>query len=176
MKPNNKQLISDEINTYKKAGLFKNPSKKLLKILDLTTSESILVNLKVIPFRAILKNNKEEPTATNFILTTENIIFINNGWVMKYNETVTYNEIQEILVTKKVLHKAEVPVIIIKTGNDTYEIFFFEISLKRKFKKINGIIDCIRKRNPSINISIDLKEESYFKEIKEILSTEIKFN
>jgi hypothetical protein len=168
--------MTDEIDTYKKAGLFKNPSKKLLKILDLTSSESILINLKVVPFRAILKNNKEEPTASNIILTTGKLIFVSNGWVMKYNETVSYNEIQDILVTKKELHKAEVPVIIIKTENDTYEIFFFEISLKRIFKKINGIIDCIRKRNPNIDIRIDLKEESYFKEIKEIFSTEIKFN
>ena len=60
MKPINKQLNSDEIDAYKKAGLYKKPTKRVLSFLDLIQDEEVLINLKLSPAREIFINGVKE--------------------------------------------------------------------------------------------------------------------
>lgn len=159
-----------EIESYKNIGLFTKPKKQLLDFLILQQDEEILINLRLIPSRSIFKNDIRERYAQRLILTTERIIFIiNKGYILK--EFFPYTQITDILVTKRWYISGDHPVIVIKTANDTYEVLF--LSLFSYKKKIQGIVDCIKKRNPKINVEIDSKYEE--NHLKEILFTKIKF-
>jgi hypothetical protein len=60
---------------------------------------------------------------------------------------------------------------VITTDKSRYEILFSTLFPYRK--KIHEIINCIKRRNPVINVKIDSKyEENYF---KEVFFTKIKF-
>lgn len=162
--------ITEEIEKYKKIGLFKKPGNQLLNFLDFKKDELVLINIKLFPFKSIFINNVSERFAKHLILTTEKLYFVlNRGWILK--EFFPYSEITNILVTKKWYISGEIPVIIIKTMKNTYEILFATpFSYK---KKIGGIVDCIKRRNSKINVEINSKyEENFF---KEILFTKIKF-
>ncbi len=163
--------INKEKEIYRKIGLYQKPAKKLLDLLDLEDHETILINLRVIPFMGIYKNGEREVTANHLILTTERIIFVNQGWVMKYNESVSYYEIRNILATIKWLISADVPVMIIKTTDNSYEIFFLGVFFKKKYNRINGIIECVKKRNPDVEIQMDLRPYTF---TKDVLLTEVK--
>jgi len=162
--------IAIEIENYKKIGLFKKPKDRDLNFLDLRNDEKVLINLRLFPFKSIFINNIKERYAKRLILTTKRIIFIiNRGYIFK--EFFPYNDITDLLITKKWYISGDFPVIIIKTVSDTYEILFATLFPYRK--KIHGIIDCIKKRNPKIDMKIDSKyEENFF---KEVLFTKIKF-
>ena len=166
--------LEKEREKYQNIGLFKKPSKKLIFSLDLMDNEIILINLKVFPTLGIHKNEKREPTAKNLILTNKRIIFFSLGWVMKFNESISYDEIVQISVNKKWLISADFPVIIIKTETNAYQIFLLGLSFKKKLRKIDGIINCIKIRNPNIDIQMEItREEDNF--VKEVLDTEVKF-
>jgi hypothetical protein len=168
----NKEMIINEIENYKKAGLFKRPKKKLLDLLDLKYDEEVLINLSLIPSRSILKNNVRERYAKCLVLTTERIFIINRGWIIK--EVISFDKITNVLVTRKWLISADLPVIIIKTVNNSYEIYFHSIFSYKK--KIKGIIACIKNRNFNINIEIDLRySDDIISFIKDSLFTKIKF-
>lgn len=157
-----------EIERNKRIRLFKRPNK--FDLLNLTRDEEILINLRLFPLKSIFINNIKERYAKRLILTTERIIFIiNRGYIFK--EFFPYNDITDLLITKKWYISGEIPVIIIKTVSNTYEILFATPFSYRK--KIQGIIDCIKKRNPRINVEIDSKYEEKF--FKEILFSKIKF-
>jgi hypothetical protein len=160
-----------EIEKYKKISLFKKKSKnQLLNFLDLRGDEKVLINIRLFPLRSIFINNIREQYAKRLILTTERIIFlIDRGYIFK--EFFPYNEITDLLITKKWNISGDFPVIIIKTTNNIYEVLFATLFPYRK--KIQEIVDCIKKKNPKIHLEIDPKyEENY---LKEILFTKIKF-
>jgi hypothetical protein len=165
-----KNDIVQEIENYKKIGLFKKPKKQLINFLDLREDEKILINLRLFPLKSIFINNVRERYAKRLILTTERIIFIiDRGYLFK--EFFPYSEITETLVTRKWYTSGEIPVVIIKTVNNNYEILFATpFSYK---KKIGGIVNCIKRMNPGINIEITPKYEENF--LKEVLFTKIKF-
>jgi hypothetical protein len=165
----NKEAILMEVENYKKVGLFKVPKKKLLDLLALGVNEEVLINLRIFPGRSIFRDNIRERYAKCLVLTTERIFIINRGWIIK--EAISFDKIKEVLVTRKWQISSDVPVIIIKTINSVYDIYFYSIFFYKK--KIWGIVDCIKKRNSKINVEIDSKyEENY---LKEILFTKIKF-
>ncbi len=157
-----------EIDKYRKAGLYKKPKKQLLNLLGLKRNKEILINFRIFPSRSIFKNDIRERHAKYLVLTTERIFIVNRGWIIK--EVISFDEITDVLVMRKWQISTDVPVIIIKTINDSYEIFFY--GFFSKIKKIKGIIDCIKERNPNINLEIDLKEDS---SIRDTLFTKIKF-
>jgi hypothetical protein len=88
-----------EAEKYKKIGSFKNFAKKLSYLLDLRKNEDVLINLRVAPSRSILKNNVRERYAKRFVITNERIFIINRGWIL--GESILFNEITDVLVTKK---------------------------------------------------------------------------
>jgi len=143
-----------EIEKYKKIGLFKKPKNQLLNFLDLTPDEKVLINLRLFPLKNIFINNIRESYAKRLILTTKRIIFIlNRGYLFK--EFFQYETITDILITTKSLTINDYPVIVIKTASNTYEILFTKIFPYDK--KIKGIVDCIKNRNPNISVKIDSK-------------------
>ena len=146
--------IATEIETNKKIGLFKKPKNKLLNFLDLTPNEKVLINLRLFPLKNIFINNVKEPYAKRLILTTKRIIFIlNRGYIFK--EFFQYETITDILITTKLVISNDYPVIMIKTSSNIYEILFTKIFPYDG--KIKGIVDCIKNRNPNINVEIDSK-------------------
>lgn len=150
MKINESETI--EVEKYRKIGLFKKPKKSLLHLLDLNHNEEILINLRLFPLRSIFINNIKEGYAMRLVLTTERIIFIlNRGWILK--EFITYDSINEILLTRKRINSSTFPEVMIKTSTNTYEILFTTLFPYRD--KINGIVDCMKNRNPNINAGID---------------------
>jgi len=165
-----KEDIAIETKKYKKIGLFKKPKNRLLSLLDLKHSEEVLINLRLFPFRSIFKNDIKERYAKRLVLTTERIIIvIKRNWILKYS--LPYYEVTDIFITKEWYISGDFPVINIKTANDTYKILFTTLFPYRK--KIQAIVDCIKKRNPKINVEIDSKYTENFR--REILFTKIKF-
>jgi len=162
--------IIAEIERNKELGLFSKPKKTLLDFLILPRDEEILINMRLFPLKNVFKNDIRERYAKRLILTTTRVIFVlNKGYILK--ESFLYSQITGILITKKWYISSDHPVIIIQTENDKYEILF--VPLFSHKKKIQGIVECIRKRNPKLNIEIDPKYEEHF--LKDILFTKIKF-
>lgn len=168
----NKEIRPTEIENYKKAKLFKRPKKKLLDLLNLGGDEEVLINLRIFPFRSLLINNVRERYAKCLILTTKRIFIINRGWII--NEVISFDEIKDVLVMRKWLISVEAPVIIIKTINSAYEIYFHSMFSYKK--KIEGIVDCIKNRNFNINVKIDPKYgDDVISFMKDSLFAKIKF-
>lgn len=146
--------VAPEIEKYKKIGLFKKPKNQLLNFLALTTHEEVLINLRLFPIIGIFINNIREPYAKRLILTTNRIIFIlNRGYLFK--EFFQYETISDILITTKLVSAKDYPVIMIKTLGNTYEILFTKIFPYDR--RIKGIVDCIKNRNPNISVEINSK-------------------
>jgi hypothetical protein len=157
-----------EIKYYKKIGLFKMPDNSILNLLRLKNNEKILINLKIFPFRSIFKNDIRERHAQFLILTNDRILIIRKD--ISISDIILFDDLTNLIISKKWLMTADLPVISIKTSTDLFDIYFYKIAPYKK--KIEGIISCIQQRNPKISIENNLKEDNL---IKNILFSKIKF-
>lgn len=153
--------IKKEIDKNTKLGLLKKPSGKILKSLRLEVDENILVNIKIFPNRSFFKNGVRE-VGGNFVMTTKRIVFIGfsflgGGW--RFKEIIHYDQLSDIRVEMKQLVTKKEPVIVFKTIDNVYELYFKSLLPFRN--KINGIIDCLRKNNASVPITIDLPDNQH---------------
>ena len=147
--------INNEIENYNKVGLYRKPSKKIVDILNLSVGESVLINLKIFPFRTFFKDGNRD-IANNLILTSQGIYFLDysffgSGWRMR--KVISYGQIINVSFTSKKVFASEKPIFSINTANGLYEVLFSTFSPYRE--KIERIIDCIKKRNPKISVEID---------------------
>ena len=163
--------ISKEREIYKKDGLFKKPTKLVLSFLDLIQDEEVLINLKLSPARELFINSVKEKYGQHLVLTTRRIVLIiNRGYIFK--EFFTYDTITDILLTRKWIITADMPTIMIKTSNTTYEVVFLSSFLYKK--KIKGIIDCVKIRNPNISVKVDTQyNDDILSIMKDTLFTKI---
>lgn len=148
------EKIISEIEKYKKSGLLKNPSRKIITILNLDPDDFILINCRIFPFNTFFKNDIQD-LMSNLVMTAKKIYFIDysffaKGWRTK--EFLSYDEIIEVSVAMKREFASKEPVLFIKAKNN-YEIHFRKLFPYRK--KIHAIVECIKKRNPKVNFSID---------------------
>ena len=153
--------LNKEIENYKKIGLFKKIPLRIFNLLGICENETILIYSRVFPFKSLFKNSIRL-ILNNIVLTSERIIFVDyyffsSGWRVK--EVFSYDEIVEVVATMKKLGIKKEPVIIIKTIKDSYELFFRTLFPYRG--KIKGIIDCIKKRNPNIPVTMDIGTDSW---------------
>lgn len=169
----NKEMRSTEIESYKKAKLLKKPGKKLLDLLNLKGDEEILINLRIFPFKSICKDNVWERYAKCLVLTTKRIFIINSGWFI--NDVISFDEITDVIATRKYVFSSRKPVISIKSVNNLYDVFFNTIFPFPYREKIAGIVDCIKNRNPNVNVNIDIKDDDPIEVLFKALFNEIKF-
>jgi hypothetical protein len=150
----------EEIENYKKIGLFRPPKKKLLDLLNLGGDEEVLINLRIFPLKNIYKNNELERYAKCVIFTNKRIFIIHRGWLI--NDIISFDEITDVIAMRKPLRSPyTLPVIVIKSANNLYEIFFNTFTFSSDREKIEGIIDCFQHRNSNINLKIDLKDDEW---------------
>ena len=145
--------LLQEIEANSKRGLFKQPSSKIVRLLALDSNEVILVNIRLFPFISFFKDEGRD-IASNLILTSKRCIFIDSalfsdGWRLR--EYIPYTDVIEVSAYKKHIHVSKEPFLTIKTNNSSYDLRFASFGSYKT--KIDGILECLRNRNPKIRIT-----------------------
>ena len=134
----------------------------LLKLLNLGTSEEILLHKKLTRNFAKFKNGVRQ-ARKHFVITTENLIILDyysfhiripNSWREK--DIIALSDIISIEGTMKKYYMAMRPFLIIRTVHgDVFEIVFS--TFENYSDQIKDISDIIKKANSHVNVILNLK-------------------
>lgn len=139
--------IIEEINRYKEAKLYKQPSNRILASLELASDEFILINYRRPRLFCNYFKNDTAELIQYIILTTKRVIFLgfapfSEGWFVR--EIINYADIRDASFEED----QEWTHLRLRTEGDLYYLRFS--SLVEATSKVKAIVSCIDRRTVNI--------------------------
>ena len=132
---------------------------KVFRMLNLAYKEDVVFHTKLFPHKSVIKNG-ERQIRTNFIITTDNIIFLDhfffaNSWREK--DSIPLKTIVSVEGKMEKIFIAQNPFLVINTSSrDVYKIVFKRFG---QFKRrIAEIAEIIKSQNPQVEVKINFPE------------------
>jgi hypothetical protein len=129
---------------------------KIFRMLNLSNNEDIVFHMKLFPHKSLIKNGVRQ-IRTDFIITTDNIIFLDrfffaNSWREK--DLISFKTIDSVEGKMKSIFVVQNPFLVINTSShDVYEIVFKRFGHFKQ--RISEISEIIGSQNPQIKVKID---------------------